>query len=415
MKEFLLTNIDQTAYLNECDVCLAMCEYYLKQWTMSEVYQEAGAATPPPQGQPAPTPSSDATPESNDATSQPQPGAATGGTPQPDQGQQNQAADTANMGSNGNIFQALQKLIEMLTKALSQFMQNQASQAAQQQNEQMENEIDQLKGRAQQQGTDLSNEQTVDKLVEEIAQPDEEDQEGLDEKQKKLTKCVLIGNFKDCAILSPASLEALNKINETLKGLIQEIKARTQQPEALANAIKTKLEEIVNDKQIAPLSGGTTQDNRSFSTTMQMNWKQFRENEKNAIALCNQAYKNLDVIDQQFRTGGLKGFMQWATSKDIRAQSVSKEALQALTKTLNVIRDRIGSLMREVQSVRKVNRKVIKKMRTICVGGNASYQNFGNRKSTQKAGVTSQMIARQDKGRFQNFQGNAMNQGYTAS
>ena len=70
--------------------------------------------------------------------------------------------------------------------------------------------------------------------------------------------------------------------------------------------------------------------------------------------------------------------------------------------------------MQDIQSVRKVNRKVIRKMRTICVGGNNSVANFGNRKSTQKAGVTGQWIGKQDKGKFQNFQGNAMNNGFNA-
>ena len=394
MNTFYIDQIYFKQKNSEMDTILLLCEYYMKEWTMSNYYLE-GATTvqTPPQSAPQQNVEQNAQPTSQ----------------QNIQGNDSVNVNGAQLNQNSvnKLIDLLTKLIDILTKSTTQFVEKQANQMAMQQNEQAENEIEQLKEQAPQQGVNINDEQTVNQLVEELAKPDETDQEGLNEQEKRLTKCVLVGNFQDCMILAPQNIQVMTQCNETLKSLIDTIKSRGQDPNKLAESITNELNVTINDKMLAQIEGNSTSDNLSSasSTTQQLNWKQFRENEKNAFNQLNIASKQLNVIDQSFKTGGIGQWFRNIAKADIRAQTISKPAMEKLQQAIGLVRKTMGVIMRDIQSIRKVNAKLIRKLRTICVGGNNSRMAFADRKSTQNAGVQAQWIGKEDKGRFQNFQG----------
>lgn len=403
----LMTMIEQEQYNANFDTAFMLCEYYMKQWTMSNYYLETGTTTTSTSTTPTTTTTTSTTPPA------PAPSGNTNNQPAPQaQGQPN----GVNVNINGvqmnqatveKLVNLLTKIVDMLTQSTQQFVEKQANQMAMQQNEQAENEIEQLKEQAPQQGVNVTDEQTANQLVEELAKPDEEDKEGLNEQEKRLTKCVLIGNFQDCMILAPQNIQVLVQCNETLKNLVDTIKNRGQDPNQLAEAITKELNVTINDKMLAQIEGNSVADNlaSNTNTTQQLNWKQFRENEKSAFNQLNIASKQLNVIDQAFKTGGIGQWFRNIAKADVRAQTISKPAMEKLQQALGLVRKTMGVIMRDVQSIRKVNAKLIRKLRTICVGGNNSRMAYADRQGVQNAGVQAQWIGKEDKNRFQNFQG----------
>lgn len=390
------SNINQIYFTQksaEMDTILLLCEYYMKEWTMQNYYLE-GSVTAQPEQPPA-QPAQQPPPQQNPSS------------PPTGNGTVNVNSVQLNQNSINKLIELLTKLIEILTNSTKQFVEKQANQVAMQQNEQAENEIEQLKEQAPQKGVNINNEQTVNELVEELAKPDEEDKEGLNEQEKRLTKCVLIGNFQDCMILAPQNIQVMTQCNETLKNLIDTIKSRGQDPNKLAESITNELNVTINDKMLAQIEGNSTADNlaSASSTTQQLNWKQFRENEKNAFNQLNIASKQLNVIEQSFKTGGIGQWFRNIAKADLRAQTISKPAMEKLQRAIGLVRKTMGVIMRDIQSIRKVNAKLIRKLRTICVGGNNSRMAFADRSGTQKAGVQAQWIGKEDKNRFQSFQG----------
>ena len=116
-----------------------------------------------------------------------------------------------------------------------------------------------------------------------------------------------------------------------------------------------------------------------------------------------QANEYLKIIDQSFKTGGIKGFFDFATKRDLRAQKIDDAVFKDLQNSLNLIRKSLAKITVDIQNVRKVNSKLISKLRTICVGGNKSVEAFAKRGGTQRAGVSSQYIDKQAKGQYENI------------
>ena len=387
MKPYFINELELKQCESEIDVAFALCESYRKEIMMGAVYIE-GATTPAVDPN---VPAADAS--------------------QPNGGQAQGSVKVGNVQLNGNIvnrlIEALTKIVEKLSESIGNVVTNAMNEQAEQANTKTEDEIEQLKQQAQSDGKiDLSNPENLDQFVQQIAQEDPNDQ--LTDEQKKLMKCVLVGDFSQCEILGSKNVQSLTDVNTMMKDFVDIIKKHSNNPENLANAISAGLKG--HNEKLAQIIGNSTAANYSGQSTTQMSWKQFRENEKIASAQLKQANQYLKIIDQSFKTGGIKGFFDFATKRDLKADKITDQAFKDLQNALGLIRKSLAKITTDIQAVRKVNKKLINRLRTICVGGNKSVEAFAKRGSSQKLGVQTRYTGKADKGKFENIQSPSYNQ-----
>jgi len=395
-----LKSIDAETCDSQLDSMFAILECYMKNLTMYNYYMEedinnanSGVPSSPQTTSNIPTQSST---DSQSAIVPPMPQA--GGGANPPQ-QQSDATPGGQQIPNGAIAQVCQKILETLNNYIQQFVQQAMSQAQMQQAQQQEAQIDQLVEQGTQSGQiNTQNPEQVDQLVEQICQPDAEDSTENttpeeQEREKKLVKSVLVGDFKDAYVLSPQNIQALQQSSEVLDKLVAMTKEKGKDPNALCEAIANQLNDNINGA-LSNIGGETRANVMAGDTSAQMSKQAFRDAEKTALKLLGQMSAKLNTIDQMFKQGGFWNAIGNAFNKDIRAKTVSTQAFQKLQNILSTVRKNIAVVTSDIQAVRKTNKKMIRKLNTIIVGGNNSVQAYANRKGVQNAGITTQSVER---------------------
>ena len=384
MNQLMIDDIKECELNADLDVAFALCESYIKEYMYQSYIQEANgmAATAPVQQQPV---------------QQPQPQQAA----QPNQAQQNGQINIGGIKISNDTASKLINAIVNIVSKLSQFLTNTVATVA---SDQAVQQMDQVQTEIEKQTVDP---QSAESIINDIIKEDPTDT--WTEEEIKTAKCVLVGDFKECKLLSTANIQALAEVNNDIATFLKQVKGTEGKtnPEQLAQTITKTL--TAQNNKLAAIIGNSVEDQYRMDSHVQMSAKTYKDNMKIAAKQIKISNKNIQILDQSFKTGGLRGFFDWAFNKDIGAKKISNDCLAQLTKTLNYLRQAVQRISNDLKSAKKVNAALYKRLKTIIVNGNKGVQNFANRRASQKLGVSSQMVKRADKKQYENIQGATAN------
>lgn len=386
MSEYIFNKIDQSEIDANLDVAFAICESYIKQY-MIESYMQESAGVAPVNQQPQ-----------QQTVQQQQP------VQQQAQPQQQNANNGINVGGikiDANTASTLVKAIVNIVNALSKFLTNVTANLA---NDQAIQQMDQVQTSIEQKPVDPN---TADQIINDIVQEDPTAE--WTDAEKRTAKCILVGDFKDCKILTTENIQSLASVNAELSNFIKQVKGSEGKtnPEQLAQVITKTLTEQNN--KLAAIIGNATEDSLRTDTHVQMSAKTYKQNIREAANQIKIANNNIYTLEQSFKTGGAGGFFDWMFNKDIAAKKISQDCMAALTKTLNYLRQTVQKISADLKSARKINSKLYNRLNTTIVNGNKGVQNFANRKASQNLGVSAQTVKRADKKQYENVQGTNLN------
>lgn len=383
MNQLMIDDIKECELNADLDVAFALCESYIKEYTYQLYIQEAvGTATATAQQQPV---------------QQPQPQQAA----QPNQAQQNGQINIGGIKiSNDTSSKLINAIANIITK-LSQFLTNTVANVA---SNQAVQQMDQVQTEIEKQTVDP---QSAESIINDILKEDPTDT--WTEEETKTAKCILVGDFRECKLLSTANIQALAEVNNDIATFIKQVRGAEGKtnPEQLAQTITKTL--TAQNNKLAAIIGNSVEDQYRMDSHVQMSAKTYKENMKFAAKQIKISNNNIKILDQSFKTGGLRGFFDWAFNKDIRAKKISNDCLAQLTKTLNYLRQAVQRISSDLNSAKKINAALYKRLKTIIVNGNRGVQHFANRRASRNLGVSAQMVKRADKKRFENIQGANLN------
>jgi hypothetical protein len=378
MNQLMINDIKERELTADLDVAFALCESYIKEYTMYSYIQEANGVAQAQQPMQQPM-------------QQPQQAV------QPNQAQQNGAINIGGIKIDNDTASKLVKIIVNIVSKLSQFLNNVTANIA---SDQAIQQMDQVQNSLENQ---LMDPQSADNLINDILKEDQTDT--WTEEEKKTAKCILVGDFKECKLLSSANIQALTDVNNDLTAFLKQVKGSEGKtnPEQLAQTITQTL--TVQNNKLAAIIGNSVEDAYRTDAHVQMSAKTYKDNIKLAANQIKLANNNIKVLEQSFKTGGAGGFFDWMFNKDIAAKKISQDCMTQLSKTLNYLRQTVQKISSDLKSAKKINSKLYNRLRTTIVNGNKGVQNFANRAASQKLGVSSQMVKKADKKQFENIQG----------
>ena len=332
-------------------------------------------------------------------------------------GQINQKLDQQSQ-DLAKISATLQKILDVLTQFLGKFIGNTMNEQALKQEKQNQEFISNLPNdpnvpKTQEEITQLANTVVSEIEQEENANPQQNQNDPSHKLDLEYTIGILTGKFKGANILSNKSLEVLNGVAASLNYILKNQDNASANPETFAQNVVRDLQK--QNATLAELIGQATQDdNSNTNRDVVMDYVKFVEIENRASETIVNINKQLKVVDQSFKTGGIAGFFKYAATANINAKKISQQAMTELQNTLKNVRATVTDISKRISKVRKINSKLIRHIKGNNNAMNKAVTSYANAQNTMdktaaKAGISGHPIASMRYNQAQKTQDKAVN------
>lgn len=316
------------------------------------------------------------------------------------------------------ISATLQKILDVLTQFLGKFIGNTMNEQALKQEKQNQEFISNLPNdpnvpKTQEEITQLANTVVSEIEQEENTNPQQNQNDPSHKLDLEYTIGILTGKFQGANILSSKSLEVLNGVTASLNYILKNQDNASANPDAFAQNVIQDLQK--QNAILSQLIGQATQDdNSNANRDVVMDYIKFVEIENKASEMIVNINKQLKVVDQSFKTGGIAGFFKYAATANINAKKISQQAMTELQNTLKNVRATVTDISKRISKVRKINSKLIRHIKGNNNAMNKAATSYANAQNTMdktaaKAGISGHPIASMRYNQAQKTQDKAVN------